>query len=345
MSAHLGCWVSDLVDGQLDAATTERALAHVATCARCADELAAARAAHRALAAARDVAPDPGLTDRLLALSASIPPAADDPLRADGPRAWHDPAPAWGPALTGDLEARHRRVRRRRFVAVGASGVGLLGVALLTLGQAPVVTPDPSRAAALSTLAEAAGQPAAQTLAGGASSGTAVDLSGPDGPTTIALAWLEEHGWAAPSGLPEGYEVTALRVDGAAEGPAVRRVGAADAGSDTGSDTGSERDGVVELDVAGPDGTIVVRQRYGRLAAATGGTALRVPGHDVHVLSSEPWHVVWQAGDTAVDVSADVPDDVLTDLVAAFPGGRYDAGVLPQLSRGWTTVTGVLWRP
>jgi hypothetical protein len=84
---------------------------------------------------------------------------------------------------------------------------------------------------------------------------------------------------------------------------------------------------------AGPDGTIVVRQRYGRLAASTGETSLHVPGHDVRVLSSEPWHVVWQAGDIALDVSTDVPRDVLVDLVAAFPGGRYDAGVLPQLTR------------
>ncbi|MFS0705380.1 zf-HC2 domain-containing protein, partial [Cellulomonas sp. 179-A 9B4 NHS] len=38
---HLGSWISALVDGQLDAAATERALAHVAGCRRCADELAA----------------------------------------------------------------------------------------------------------------------------------------------------------------------------------------------------------------------------------------------------------------------------------------------------------------
>ncbi|WP_230684816.1 zf-HC2 domain-containing protein [Cellulomonas sp. JZ18] len=54
---HLGSWVSALADGQLDAAATERALAHVAVCPLCARELAAARAARRALAAADEVRP------------------------------------------------------------------------------------------------------------------------------------------------------------------------------------------------------------------------------------------------------------------------------------------------
>ena len=97
--------------------------------------------------------------------------------------------------------------------------------------------------------------------------------------------------------------------------------------------------------MAGPDGTVVGRQRAGQLADASAGRGLDVPGHDVQVLSADPWHVAWQAGDVAVDVTADVPRDVLTEIVAAFPGGGYDAGVLPQLSRGWTTVTGALSRP
>ncbi|MCA5892380.1 zf-HC2 domain-containing protein [Isoptericola sp. NEAU-Y5] len=300
MTGHLGCWVSDLADGQLDAASAERAFEHVAGCARCADELEAARAARRALAAARDVAPDPGLTERLLALSASIPPAAGDPLRGSGRADRWDSPHTWEPLLTGDLSGRRRRQRLRRVSMVGAGGVGVLGLLLVALGQGPVVTPDPSRSAALTLLA---------SVGPGA-------MSGDD-----ALVWLDANGWAAPTRLPEGYEITAVHVV-------------------TTSGTTPE----VEVDLSGPDGAVVVRQRPGRLSGDARAT-LPVPGHDVQVLSSDPWHVAWQAGETAVELTADAPRDEVAALVASFPGGGYDAGVLPQLSRGWSTVTGALLQP
>lgn len=317
-SGHLGLWVSDLADGQLDAAATERALAHVAGCARCAAELDAARDAHRALAAACDVAPDPELTDRLLALSASIPSTSGDPLRDRGRSAdWERPR-AWEPTLSGDLGSR-RRHRTRRLVAAGAGGVGVLGVTLFALGQAPVVSPDPSRVAALTLLADA--EPPGHDVAAGRAA------------TADALAWLTDHGWSAPAALPDGYAVTALRTDGCA-------------GTD-----GS--DGAVELDLAGPDGSVVACLRQGRLAdlgATVAGPAEGTPGafadrdHDVRVLSSEPWHVAWQSGDTVVDVATDVDAETLAELVAAFPGSAEgdDAGVLHEISRGWSTMTGAM---
>ncbi|MFI2104041.1 zf-HC2 domain-containing protein [Isoptericola sp. NPDC019693] len=317
-SGHLGVWVSDLADGQLDAATTERALAHVAGCSRCAAELDAARDAHRALAAACDVAPDPELTNRLLALSASIPSATGDPLRDRGRTAdWERPR-AWEPTLSGDLGSR-RRHRTRRLVAVGAGGVGVLGVALFVLGQAPVVSPDPSRVAALTLLADA--EPGGHDAAAGRAA------------TADALAWLADHGWSAPAALPDGYAVTALRTDGC-RGP-----------------DGSA--GAVELDLAGPDGAAVACLRQGRLAdlgapadGSAGGApgALAVQGHEVRVLSSDPWHVAWQSGDTVVDVATDVDAETLAELVAAFPGTSEDddAGVLHEISRGWTTMTGAM---
>ena len=50
--SHLGSRISALVDGQLSVADTEKALAHVAVCPECSAELAASRAARRALASA-----------------------------------------------------------------------------------------------------------------------------------------------------------------------------------------------------------------------------------------------------------------------------------------------------
>jgi hypothetical protein len=295
MSGHLGDRVSALADGQLGPAETDRALCHVAACRWCAAELEAARASRRRLAQACDVTPTAELTERLLALSASIPPAERDPLRApDRDTTWQTPE-AWRTTLTGDIAGSARRRRRRRVVLAGVGGAGVLGCALFVLGQAPVVAPEASRAAALSMLA------------------------GTDEVSSSASAAVSKDAYVAPGALPEGYELAAVRTDGE----------------------------VVEIDLTGPDGTVVVRERPGLLDdVAAGASTLDVPGRDgVHVLVRDPWHVAWQSGDTVVEATTDAPQDVLVAVVSAFPDDDYDAGVLPRITRGWSTVTGALTRP
>jgi hypothetical protein len=295
MSGHLGDLVSALADGQLGPAETDRALCHVAACGLCAAELEAARASRRRLAQACDVTPTAELTERLLALSASIPSAAQDPLRApDRDTTWQTPE-AWRTTLTGDIAGSARRRRRRRIAVVGVGGAGVLGCALFVLGQAPVVAPETSRAAALSMLA------GTDEVSASVSTDTAPDE------------------YVAPGALPDGYELTSVRTDGE----------------------------VVEIDLTGPEGTVVVRERPGQLGDAAGGAStLDVPGRDgVHVLVRDPWHVAWQAGDMVVEATTDAPQDVLVDVVSAFPDDDYDAGVLPRITRGWSTVTGALTRP
>lgn len=296
MSGHLGDLVSALADGQLGPAETDRALCHVAACRLCAAELEAARAARRRLSQAGDVAPTPELTERLLALSASIPSTDCDPLRApERDTTWQTPE-AWRTTLTGDIAGSARRRRRRRLLLAGAGGAGVLGCALFVLGQAPVVSPETSRAAALSMLA-----------------GTD-DVS-----TSVTAVTPDAAAFVAPRALPTGYDLTEVRTDGE----------------------------VIEVLLAGPEGPVVLRERPGRLAdTADGDVLLDVPGRDgVHVLTRDPWHVAWQAGDTVVEATTGAPHDVLVDVVAAFPDDAYDAGVVPRITRGWTTVTGALTRP
>lgn len=297
MRGHLGDLVSALADGQLGPAETDRALCHVAACRLCAAELESARAARRRLSQACDVAPAPELTARLLALSASIPSTDHDPLRApDRDTTWQTPE-AWRSTLTGDIAGSARRRRRRRLVLVGASGAGVLGCALFVLGQAPVVSPETSRAAALSMLA--------------GTDEVSTSVSDADAP--------DPEAFVAPGALPAGYELTDVRTDGE----------------------------VVEIHLAGLEGPVVVRERPGRLADVVDSEVLLdVPGREgVHVLTRDPWHVAWQAGDTVVEATTDVPHAVLVDVIAAFPDDAYDAGVVPRITRGWTTVTGALSRP
>lgn len=380
MTSHLGSWVSALADGQLPPEAAERALAHVAVCAQCAAELDAARAARRALADACDVEAAPGLTARLLALSASIPPTTGDPLR-DAPRpAGHRPEPAvapWEGPLTVDLAAAARRRRLCRLAAAGAGSVAVVAGALFAAGDLPVVVPDPSPQQVLTLLGRtapdeaaegqdvlpqirrAAGGTGPQASAGPGAGRTAGEVAaraaagagladvaasgrlvrggdGGDGGDAGAagaapagevldqavLAWVSEHGWVPPRGLPEAVDVTAVRLLG-------------------------PRGQVLELDLTGPQGHVVVRQQAGRLPAGSTAPAVELGLADrrVQLLSTEPWHVAWQAGDVVVDVAADVPHEVMTQVVAAFPADGYDAGVLPRIARGWSTVTGALPEP
>ncbi|MFE4465334.1 anti-sigma factor family protein [Oerskovia sp. NPDC056781] len=332
---HLGTLVSALADDQLSPATRERALTHVAGCDQCAAELAVARAVRKRLSCARDVLPTTDLTSRLLALSSEIPAAQGDPLR-QGPPA-RDPwaaAPEAGAlrdALTGDFVAHARRRRSRRTVVAASSGLAVLAVALFTLGDRPVVVPDRHVAAPLTLLAQAGddapdatdpGLVPVRPTAGG--SGTSASGAAPtdsmDLVDSAALAWMADHGWTSPSGILEGFDVTGVHL------------------------VGDDRD-VLQVDLAGPEGTIVVREQVGRLDTTSLTRSEGFDGRAVYVLSDEPWHVVWQAGDTVIDVVAEARKEVLAAFVATFPAHDFDAGVPARISRGWTTMTGALGTP
>lgn len=336
---HLGTLVSALADDQLSPATRERALTHVAGCDQCAAELAVARAVRKRLSCARDVLPTTDLTSRLLALSSEMPAAQGDPLRQGPPV--RDPwaaspeAGALRDALTGDFVAHARRRRARRVAVAASSGVAVLAVALFTLGDRPVVVPDRHVAAPLTLLAQAGNEvrdaagadlvPVLPSTGGsgtsaaggdpGAASGDSMDLV-----DSAALAWMADHGWTSPSGMLEGFDVTGVHL------------------------VGEDKD-VLQVDLAGPEGTIVVREQLGRLDTTSLTRSEGFDGRAVYVLSDEPWHVVWQAGDTVIDVVAEARKEVLAAFVATFPAHDFDEGVPARISRGWTTMTGALGTP
>ncbi|GAA3797497.1 zf-HC2 domain-containing protein [Cellulomonas soli] len=315
--SHLGSRISALVDGQLDVAATERALAHVAVCRACAEELAQSRAARRALAEAQDVAPEPDLTTRLLSLASLCPPAVPgDPFAPPSSR----PGVPLGSAayavpargLRGDVTGTRSR---NRFAMGALAGAGAVAAALFVLGARPAVVPSAHPGAALGLLGEAAAL----------DDTSATPMNGVDAVVPVATEttqWLRSHSWTFPQSLPDGWTVTAVRWSG-------------------------EDDEVLEVDLSGPGGAVVLTEQQGRLdtVALEGASAQVVEGCTVYVLSSSPWHVVWQSDATVVQVVAAHQSDSVQSVVAAFPGGTYDDGVPARITRGWDTVTGVFAQP
>ncbi|WP_298459462.1 anti-sigma factor [uncultured Cellulomonas sp.] len=326
--SHLGTWVSALVDGQLSPAAAERALAHVAACPACADEVAAARQARRALSVTGDVAPDPELTARLLALAGDLPPASGHPVRRDphrpvvplGESAYAVPARA----LSGELGRRRTPARVLTGAIVGA---GVVVGGLLVVGERPPVVPATHPAAALTALGQAPqGAPVHQGVAERQLMATIATTSGGDAGTAAArptpatvLAWMDEQGWTCPDALPAGYDVTAVRL------------------------SGPDRE-VLEVDLAGPQGRVVLTEQRGRLDVASLGPVEQrtIGGRTLYVLSHHPWHAVWQSDDTVVSVVSEAPAEEATQIVHHFPATGYDDSVPGRLGRGWDTVTGAL---
>jgi len=328
---HLGTWVSALVDGQLSPAAAERALAHVAACPACADEVAAARQARRALSVTPDVAPDPELTARLLALAGDLQPSSAAPGRRDqhrqvvplGESAYAMPARA----LSGELG---RRRTPGRVLAGALAGAGVVVGSLLVVGEGAPVVPATHPAAALTALGRAPhAAPVHQGVAERQLMATIATTTGEDAAATAArptqrtvLEWMRAEGWTCPDALPEGYDVTAVRL------------------------SGSDRE-VLEVDLAGPEGRVVLTEQRGQLDVASLGPVeeRRIGPRTLYVLSHHPWHAVWQSDDTVVSVVSEAPAEEATQIVQHFPATGYDDSIPARLGRGWDTVTGALADP
>lgn len=320
---HLGTQISALADGRLVGAARERALCHVAACEPCAQELAATRAARQALAAAAaDVPPTADLTSRLLALGATGPcgavrrpsPGAE---RAGARVAGRVPASALGGGPVLDamfqptmLDGSMTGWRRPSLRSVAVLTVGAAVVGLFLLGEARDVTPDSHPAEDLALLA------AAGSAGGGFSAAAPAGASSAAGPAEVDASVLDAV-WPG-SELPAGYALVAADAD-----VALARIG---------------------LD--GPAGSVVVLRQPGHLRAEVVADVptTTIGEHEVHVLSTQPWHVVWQSGDAVVGVVAAHRSTAVDDLVAAYPTEEGDDGLGARVQRGWQVLVGA-WSP
>lgn len=143
-----------------------------------------------------------------------------------------------------------------------------------------------------------------------------------------ALASLGTVADAAPAGLEVQTAATAITPAGLPDGvftvTGQRQVGQAT---------------VVEL--SGRRGHVVLAVQRGRLDPSSVDHLgpVDVFGAPRFVLSTEPWHAVWQSGDEVVELVTDLPPQQVAELVAHFPTQDYDANLTARLSRGWELVT------
>jgi hypothetical protein len=156
---HLGHRISALADGELGHEARDRALAHVAHCAACRDQLEAERAIKYLLSSAAAPAPSDRVLSSLKELArpgGPLPPRSR--VMPQGPLVPLLPAPgrrprgarvdSRGPAPVGSRTAR-RTVRRAQFAAAGALSVGVL-----VLGTAFAAAPSGSGGAVVPPAAE-----------------------------------------------------------------------------------------------------------------------------------------------------------------------------------------------
>ncbi|MCL2423322.1 MAG: zf-HC2 domain-containing protein [Micrococcales bacterium] len=183
---HLGSRISALADGQLSPAQADDALAHVAACTRCADDLRQARAARDLLVSTAWTTPppDPALTSRLLAMRAVAPVPPGDPFA--GPRS----SPAFRPH--GSVAAGAGSSRAPVWVAGSLASFALVIMVLFLLGAgAEIVPADYSARGPVTLLRDRPVQPSG----------------------AVELAQLRADGWVVPDALPPGWVVMASGVD------------------------------------------------------------------------------------------------------------------------------------
>lgn len=94
-------------------------------------------------------------------------------------------------------------------------------------------------------------------------------------------------------------------------------------------------------ELSGRRGHAVIAVQTGRLDASSVAHLRPVElfGAERHILSTEPWHVVWQSGDEVVELITDLPPQQVAELVTHFPADEYDVDLAARFARGWSTVS------
>ena len=208
-------------------------------------------------------------------------------------------------APVGQVGTKHSSRRGLAWAGLGSViGASTLAACLFVVGTPQEATPIYSDSGALASLGAVADAPA---------DGPSVTTgAGTWGAATVAAAVTTSD---RATMLGDVFTVTAQRpIDGG--------------------------EGVV-VELAGRQGHVVLAVQRGRLDAASVAhlEPVELFGASRYVLTTEPWHAVWQSGGEVVELVTDLPPQQVAELVAHFPAQDYDADLTARLSRGWSILT------
>ncbi len=320
MTKHLGDLGSALVDNQLSLANQEKALAHLARCPRCAQEVAAIRAARRLLNTAPDIpAPRTDFLGSLIALD-------KDGLGGGFRDTRHGAQIGINPflesefipkgSLSGEIQnASGFKKHWPKYVA--GLTVGALCAGAYTLGGRPMITPQLTAVATQEHLNRTNVTFDFMPVIAMSQNAQTAQVSGID--HDQLSDWLSAHQFSVPQGLPES--VLVMRAGFISSDP-----------------------GVLEIVFDTEVGTVMVTETYGQLNlnAVTGLPSIAHFSGPIYVASDAPTHLVWQSGENVMELSSPAAIADIGDMIDGFPVTPSDTGMKDRLARGLTQMTGVI---
>lgn len=313
MSAHLGSLISALVDDQLPPIERERALSHAAGCAQCAQEISATRAARGILASGSQPTVRTDFLSGLMSMAAmerDSQAAADEVRPSDNPFIVREAIPTC--KFSGEI-LRRNRARKAAKVMVPVLLSGGLAFAF-TLGARPLVTPEVGQDFLSSRLSLMNSNPwfvPVHEVSSDADPGAVDD--------TKFVSWMRGHGWRVPENM--------------ADTVTVKQVGYS-------SDSPHELE--ITLDTSA--GPVLLTERKGDLddEAISEATVIEHEGGPIYVLSNSPTRLIWQSGDTVMELVSMATVEELASVTRTFNVDRYDDGLSARMVRGFYDLAGVV---
>lgn len=317
MSAHLGPLASALVDEQLQPAAREKALAHLVVCHRCTQEVRDIRTARAALSLASEEQPalSNNFMQGLLQMAHEEHAQAQREAIIAHREAFVDHKPVPGGEYCGQMKARKKLTQLAKYGAVFALGGSC--VAAFLLGERPNITPRSDQgilAERLSVLRESNSFSPIYGVHGPVASGhgSTVDSHKLNG-------WLKEHGWTVPEALPTGVTITSVGFL-------------------------ASRPNELEFIMDTPVGEVVIIESHGILDVSSfdSPVIMEHPHGPIYKLRETPTHLVWQSGETMIEVIGQAASEQLMELAHSFKAEQHDSGYTAQLARGFTQLAGVV---
>ncbi len=100
----------------------------------------------------------------------------------------------------------------------------------------------------------------------------------------------------------------------------------------------------LEIVVKTPSGMALISEAKGKLDTEkiSKYETFDAASGSVYVLSSQPAHLVWQSGDTVIELVSQLSTEQLMELCQSFEVEGYDTGISARFIRGFSDLAGAI---